>query len=129
MELSTAAFTSIPEVSLAQWRDPSVDRTEFAERVRDICHNVGFFTLVDHGVPREFVDAYFATLADFFALPEDVKASIDKSLSPHFRGWERVGAELTNNRTDFREQLDVSTENPPYGIGVEPVYLRLDGPN
>ena len=49
--------------------------------------------------------------------------------SPHFRGWERVGSELTDNRTDHREQLDVSTENPPYPPDAVPPYLRLDGPN
>ena len=68
-------------------------------------------------------------LQAFFELPEDVKAEIDKVRSPHFRGWERVGAELTDNRTDFREQLDVSTENPPYRADALPPYLRLDGPN
>jgi isopenicillin N synthase-like dioxygenase len=123
------SFTSIPVVSLAEWRDPRADRREFAARVRDICHDVGFFYLVDHGVAQPFLDAYFARLEDFFALPDDVKSTIDKSRSPHFRGWERVGAELTNNRTDFREQLDVSTENPTHGDDADPVYLHLDGPN
>jgi isopenicillin N synthase-like dioxygenase len=122
-------FTSIPVVSLTEWRDASADRVAFAARVRDICHQVGFFTLVDHGVEDEFIEAYFARLKDFFALPENVKALIDKRHSPHFRGWERVGAELTNNRTDYREQLDVSTENPSYGPDAEPPFLRLDGPN
>ena len=124
-----SSFTSIPVVSLAEWLDPSADRRSFAARLRDICHHVGFFSLVDHGVGVAFMDAYFSRLADFFAMPEEVKAWIDKSRSPHFRGWERVGAELTNNRTDFREQLDVSTENPTYGPDAEPVYLHLDGPN
>lgn len=59
----------------------------------------------------------------------ETKALIDKRQSPHFRGWERVGAELTNNRVDHREQLDVSTEHAPYPAAVEPAYLRLDGPN
>ena len=57
-----------------------------------------------------FCTAYFAALERFFALPDERKATIDKRLSPHFRGWERVGAELTNNRTDYREQLDLSSE-------------------
>lgn len=133
LALSTAgqrvAFVEIPVVSLAEWCDPDGDRAAFAARVRDICHHVGFFYLVDHGVPDEFVDAYFTRMKDFFALPEHVKATIDKSRSPHFRGWERVGAELTNNRTDYREQLDVSCEYPPYGSDADPIYLRLDGPN
>ncbi len=94
-----------------------------------MCHEIGFFQLVGHGVPVGFRARYFDLLQAFFALPEDVKAEIDKVRSPHFRGWERVGAELTDNRTDFREQLDVSTENPPYPADSIPPYLRLDGPN
>jgi isopenicillin N synthase-like dioxygenase len=126
---SAQTFSSIPVVSLREWSSPGADREAFAARLVTICHEVGFFSLVDHGVEPEFFDHYFALLRAFFALPAEVKASIDKRLSPHFRGWERVGAELTNNRPDHREQLDVSTENPAYGADVEPPYLRLDGPN
>ena len=110
-------------------RGSDADRAALAAEVRQICHEIGFFQLVGHGVPAGFRARYFDLLQAFFALPEDVKAEIDKVRSPHFRGWERVGAELTDNRTDFREQLDVSTENPPYPPDAMPPYLRLDGPN
>ena len=123
---SAQSFSSIPEVSLAEL---TADRQSNASRLTTICHEVGFFYLVDHGIEQEFFDYYFARMASFFALPEEVKATIDKRRSPHFRGWERVGAELTNNQPDYREQLDVSTENPSYGLEAEPPYLRLDGPN
>jgi isopenicillin N synthase-like dioxygenase len=124
-----AAFAEIPVVSLAGWRDPAADRQALSRHIVRICHEVGFFTLVDHGVEPSFVDRYFAGLEAFFALPEDTKALIDKRRSPHLRGWERVGSELTDNRVDHREQLDVSTENPTYGADADPPYLRLDGPN
>jgi isopenicillin N synthase-like dioxygenase len=90
---------------------------------------VGFFSLVDHGIPLEFFERLFGGVERFFALPEEVKATVDKRHSRHFRGWERVGAELTNNRPDFREQLDLSTEHPPRDPAAQPPYLRLDGPN
>jgi isopenicillin N synthase-like dioxygenase len=125
----TLVFTTIPVVDLSRWHGNDADRAALAGDVRAVCHDVGFFHLVGHGVPASFVDDYFDALQRFFALPEATKARIDKARSRHFRGWERVGAELTNNRTDYREQLDVSTENPPYPPDVEPVYLRLDGPN
>jgi isopenicillin N synthase-like dioxygenase len=118
------SFTEIPEVDLSR-----ADRAAHADEVRQICHEIGFFQLVGHGVPDGFRTRYFDLLRAFFELPDDVKAEIDKVRSPHFRGWERVGAELTDNRTDYREQLDVSTENPPYPPGAVPPYLRLDGPN
>ncbi len=114
---------------MADWQGPGGDRHAFAKRLTTICHDVGFFCLIDHGVDKHFIDQYFGQLAQFFALPEAVKATIDKQLSPHFRGWERVGAELTNNRPDYREQLDVSTENPVYGTNATAPYLHLDGPN
>jgi isopenicillin N synthase-like dioxygenase len=124
------SFDSIPQVSLAEWRATDADRAAVAARVRHICHEVGFFTLVDHGIEQDWIDRYIAALQTFFALPDDTKAIIDKQLSPHFRGWERVGAELTDNRVDFREQLDLSTEYPPRQVGPDdPPYLRLDGPN
>ncbi|MBU3689965.1 MAG: isopenicillin N synthase family oxygenase, partial [Actinobacteria bacterium] len=54
---------------------------------------------------------------------------IAKVNSPYFRGWEDIGSELTDNKVDHREQLDLSTENPPYPAGTSPAFLRIDGPN
>ncbi len=123
----TPAFVEIPELDLTMWQGPN--RAQFAEQLRDVCHNVGFFLLVGHGVEPGFIDEHIARQDEFFALPESEKASIDKMLSPHFRGWERVGAELTGGRPDLREQLDLSVENPVRGLDLDPAYLRLDGPN
>jgi isopenicillin N synthase-like dioxygenase len=124
--VAAATFTQIPEVDLARWSD---DPAAFADRVRRICHEVGFFQLVGHGIDDEFIERHIAQQRRFFALPEATKATIDKALSPHFRGWERIGAELTGGLPDLREQLDLSTENPVRGLDAEPAYLRLDGPN
>lgn len=127
--MTGVAFREIPVVSLAEWTSPGADRDAFADRLRSICHEVGFFRLVDHGVSPAFVNEYFDALRRFFALPEAVKARIDKAHSPWFRGWERVGAELTDQRVDHREQVDVWTELTPHPRGVVPAYLRLEGPN
>jgi isopenicillin N synthase-like dioxygenase len=127
--IGSGVFTELPEVDLSRWDGDLVDRSELADAVRLICHHLGFFQLVGHGVPDEFRTRYFWLLQRFFDLPEADKARIDKIHSRHFRGWERVGAELTDNRVDYREQLDVSTENPPYPADAMPPYLRLDGPN
>ena len=130
---SPATFVSIPEVDLSTWHD-GVDtgadaRAEIADRVRAICHEIGFFQLVGHGIEAEFIDRHIEFQRRFFALTEDEKSLIDKAFSPHFRGWERVGAELTGGLPDMREQLDLSVENPVRGLDLEPAFLRLDGPN
>ncbi|MFM8531466.1 MAG: isopenicillin N synthase family dioxygenase [Ilumatobacteraceae bacterium] len=123
------SFSSIPVMSMAPWRGASDERRAFVDELRRACHEVGFFLLVDHGIEREWFDDYFALVRRFFALPDDVKARIEKIGSAHFRGWERIGSELTDNKVDFREQVDCSTEWQPYPNGVEPAYLRIDGPN
>jgi isopenicillin N synthase-like dioxygenase len=123
------AFQEIPTVSLAGWTDAGGDHAAFADRLRGICHEVGFFQLIDHGVDPTFVDDYFSAMERFFALPDELKATIDKINSPWFRGWERIGAELTDNNVDHREQIDVWTEHAPAAGPVDPPYLRLEGPN
>ena len=125
------SFEQIPLLSLARWRaDDAAQRAAFADDLCTTCHDVGFLRLVDHGVDPAFLDDWFAALEAFFALGDETKASIDKAASPWFRGWERVGAELTDARTDHREQIDVWTELPPRDPrDVDPTYLRLEGPN
>jgi isopenicillin N synthase-like dioxygenase len=124
-----APFREIPIVSLRDWAAAGADRSAFADRLCSICHEIGFFRLVDHGIDPSFLDRYFASMRAFFDLPEATKARIDKVRSPWFRGWERVGAELTDHRVDHREQVDIWTELDAQPGDVDPVYLRLEGPN
>lgn len=102
---------------------------QLAEDLRDICHQVGFFVVTNHGVPKRVVDETFRLGKDLFALPLEQKQLIDKRQSAYFRGWEAEGAEYTNNNPDIREQLDLWTEHPARARDVEPAYLRLLGPN
>ncbi|MEZ5231157.1 MAG: 2-oxoglutarate and iron-dependent oxygenase domain-containing protein [Acidimicrobiales bacterium] len=125
----TTTAPAIPVLDLRRWDADTTERAALAAEMGRVCHEVGFFYAEGHGVDDAFLERYFGALQAFFALPEEVKARIDKRHSPHFRGWERIGAELTNNRPDHREQLDVSTENPPYERGADPAFLHLAGPN
>ena len=119
----------LPVVSLALWDNPGTDRQQYAAEIAQACHTVGFISLVDHGVSQATIDGFMGLLKRFFALPTESKALIEKTNSRYFRGWERVGSELTDNRVDYREQIDLSSEHEAYAIDVEPVYLRLQGPN
>ena len=120
-------FTKIPVVDLAA--ESRAGTTELAQKLGQICHEVGFFLVVNHGVPQSLTDTAFAKSAEFFALSAEQKLSIDKRESRHFRGWEPVGAESTNSRPDIREQIDFWTAHQPREADVDPKYLRLLGPN
>ena len=99
-----------------------------ASTIGDICHSIGFFYVVNHAISDDICRRYLLMTKKFFALPESVKTALDKTNSPHYRGWERLGSELTNNQIDYREQLDLGVDSPPVR-NPDPYYLRLIGPN
>lgn len=100
---------------------------QFRLQLRAATHDVGFFHL-RHGIPAEVTDELFATARRFFALPAEDKAAVEMRRSPWFRGYTRVGGELTQGVADLREQIDIGPEREPRAA-AQPAYLRLDGPN
>lgn len=76
---------AIPTVSLADF-DRRIDQIT-AELV-EAAENVGFFSIVDHGISQQEVDDIFAQSARFFSLPDDVKEKVPFS-SAHNAGWEK----------------------------------------
>jgi len=107
--------------------DAQTDPTGFRTRLREAAHDHGFFYLVGHGVPREQMQRVLRLAREFFALPVAEKNEISQLKSPQFRGYSRIGGELTNGRVDWREQIDIGPERPviPGAQG----YWRLQGPN
>jgi isopenicillin N synthase-like dioxygenase len=76
------------------------------------------------------VDRVMTTFRAFFDLPEVEKMAIENLKSPYFRGYTRVGIELTQGRVDWREQIDIGPERAAVDPGMSDVdYLRLEGPN
>jgi len=119
----------IPVIDLAPWfTGNSRHRLALCKRIGQVGHEVGFFYIVNHGVPETATCAYLAALKAFFALPPETKQSIDKHNSPQFRGWEGTGSELTNNRIDYREQLDIGVDREAVA-NPDPYYMALIGPN
>ncbi|WP_420452554.1 isopenicillin N synthase family dioxygenase [Ilumatobacter sp.] len=122
-------FDEIPILGLGAIDGTDAERRELADRFCRICHEIGFLVVTDHGVDPSVVDDVFALMSEVFALDDADKARIDKVRSPHFRGWEAVGSEHTNNRVDVREQIDTWTEWPVSDDPDAPIDSRLLGPN
>ena len=119
----------IPTIDLGPLRGTPAEQQELAEELTAVYHDIGFAVLVNHGLPAGYLDRVVAMMADFFARPDEEKLLIDKRESRHFRGWEAVGTEFTNNRPDIREQIDIWSELPALEADIEPEFLRLLGPN
>ena len=107
--------------------DADANPASFRSRLREAAHDSGFFYLVGHGVPQTQFDELLGLARQFFALPVDTKNEISQFKSPQFRGYSRLGGELTNGSVDWREQIDIGPERQVID-GAEG-YWRLQGPN
>ncbi|MBO1750286.1 isopenicillin N synthase family oxygenase [Actinotalea sp. BY-33] len=120
---------TLPVLDLSRADDPATAE-DFATSLREATHDYGFFYLVGHGAGRDLTRRVIEVAREFFALPEQDKFAIENTASPHFRGYTRVGGELTQGKVDWREQIDIGPERPvlPTGPG-HPPYNVLQGPN
>ncbi|MCL3862366.1 isopenicillin N synthase family oxygenase [Actinotalea sp. K2] len=122
-------LSSLPVLDLSHADDPATAE-QFRTALREATHTHGFFYLVGHGASRELTERVIAVAREFFSLPTHEKLSIENTHSPHFRGYTRVGGELTQGKVDWREQIDVGPERDALPTGPEhPAYNVLQGPN
>ncbi|RPB01962.1 Clavaminate synthase-like protein [Choiromyces venosus 120613-1] len=122
--------TSIPILDLPLASNPEV-RQELLSRLKSALFETGFLYIVNHGIPQSTLSALTSRLPALFSLPDHVKAAVSKRHSPHFLGYSGFAEEITQGKTDLREQFDFATE-PPVVWGrndQDKLYWRLRGPN
>ncbi|WP_298038165.1 2-oxoglutarate and iron-dependent oxygenase domain-containing protein [uncultured Microbacterium sp.] len=121
------ADLNLPILDLSELDRGPEAAARFRDDLRNATHEVGFFYLTGTGVPTELLRRLQKASRDFFALPEADKLAIENTRSPHFRGYTRIGGELTAGKVDWREQIDIGPEADAVEGG--PDYNRLIGPN
>ncbi|HEV7956062.1 MAG: oxidoreductase [Microbacteriaceae bacterium] len=129
MTTSAPAHT-LPVLDLSRLDAGDAEAHAFRAELREATHEFGFFYLTGHGVATELMDRVIRTSREFFDLPEADKMAIENLKSPHFRGYTRVGGELTQGKVDWREQIDIGPEREAIEKGPETAdYFVLEGPN
>lgn len=75
-----APSVSIPVIDFSKWTSPSSpeDRLVIAKELADACHNVGFVSIINHGVSPELLEEAFGMSKKLFDLKTE-----DKMLAPH----------------------------------------------
>jgi isopenicillin N synthase-like dioxygenase len=66
----------VPRIDVGALLDGSLDSSasrDVQRQIRTACCEIGFMTVVGHGVPRERIEAAVAAAERFFALPEEAK--------------------------------------------------------
>jgi isopenicillin N synthase-like dioxygenase len=117
------SVTALPVVDLR------ASSGQLRSSLREAAHGVGFFYLIGHDVPETLVSRVLDAARELFALPQADKDAVAMVRSPHFRGYTRLGGELTLGEVDWREQIDIGQERPSIGGPGKPDYLWLQGPN
>ncbi len=125
------AAHTIPVLRFDEARGPGgAFDPDFLRRLRTALHEVGFLQLTHFGAEPGQI-AELTTAADrFFALPLADRLALDNRRSPHFRGYTRLGHEITAGHPDAREQLDFGPERPPVPrTAWDAPFRLLEGPN
>ena len=119
---------SVPRIDLA----PLIDGTGIdavARAIDTACREVGFFTVVNHGVDPALCARVADLAREFFSLPEPEKAAVAMRHGGRaWRGWFPLHGELTSGAPDHKEGYyfgrDLDADDPRVTAG-----LPLHGPN
>jgi isopenicillin N synthase-like dioxygenase len=127
------AFSEIPIIDIAPLVDGS-DPQGVAREVGEVCENVGFFYVKNHGIPTDLVQGMYSATRQFFDLPFEVKQRLNVANSgPTLRGYIPPYGENAdpNNTRDLKEAFDYGVDqedvSPFFGPNLMPSESELPG--
>lgn len=127
--MTSTENTRLPVIDLSLLQGDLCQQKQLSEQLRTAARDIGFFYLRGHGIPDELIRAVQQIARRFFELPEADKLSVRMANSPHFRGYNRAGVEITRGQPDYREQFDIGAERAAVNSPDGPAWQRLQGPN
>ncbi len=122
-------FSRIAVIDVRELVAGTAGRFAVAEEIGTACRESGFFYVIGHGVEEALQERLHALSREFFAQEVDVKLRIRMARGGRaWRGYFRVGDELTSGRPDQKEGLYFGSELPPDHPLVR-TGVPLHGPN
>lgn len=98
-----AAAAGIPVIDIRRLDDDPVALGE----IDRACRDWGFFQIVGHGLSDDLLDATYAAMRTFFALPLEEKRAIERTAT---NSWGFYDRELTKNVQDWKQIFDVGPD-------------------
>ncbi len=125
----TQEFSHIPIVDVRDLIAGAPGKAAIARQLGQACRESGFFYVVNHGVDADLQLHLQEQSRQFFALAPETKLRIRMALGGRaWRGYFRVGDELTSGKPDQKEGLyfgeELPAEHPLLKAGTP-----LHGPN
>jgi isopenicillin N synthase-like dioxygenase len=122
-------FAHIPVIDVSGLAGGAADRRAVATQLGQACRESGFFYAVGHGLDEGLQRRLLELSRRFFAQDLDAKLRIRMALGGRaWRGYFRVGDELTSGKPDQKEGLYFGAELPPDHPHVRD-GTPLHGPN
>ena len=69
--VGTTKARDVPRIDMSGFE---ARKTEIADQLWQASTEIGFFQLINHGIPQEQIDEAFTMTERFFALPHETKA-------------------------------------------------------
>jgi isopenicillin N synthase-like dioxygenase len=86
-------LNDVPVIDLGpSFTGGAAGRQKVAEEIRAACEDIGFFTVIGHGVSDQSVDTLLKLAKTFFALPVDEKLKTPQPAERISRGYSRVAS-------------------------------------
>lgn len=124
-----AGFLHIPIIDVTDLLADGSGKTAVAAEIDKACRQSGFFYVVGHGVDAGLQHRLEELSREFFSQPVEVKQRIAMSRGGRaWRGYFRVGDELTSGKPDQKEGLYFGQELPVDHPLVQ-AGTPLHGPN
>ncbi|KAM0806365.1 naringenin 3-dioxygenase [Usnea florida] len=121
------SFDAIPVLDLSLSRHPDT-KPAFLDSLRNALLDVGFLYIKNTGIDDTLIQDVIEQGKAFFSLPEEQKLEVQMKNVPSFLGYNKLGNEITALKTDWREQIDLSTPHP-LPTATSPLYHNLLAPN
>ncbi|PGH19294.1 hypothetical protein AJ80_04047 [Polytolypa hystricis UAMH7299] len=121
------SFDTIPILDLSEALNPET-KPAFLDSLRYALLEVGFLYIKKFNIDEALIRDVVAEGKAFFDLPTEKKLEVEMKNAPSFLGYSRLGNEITRFKTDWREQIDLSTTHPVPGPS-DPLYHNLLAPN
>ena len=107
------AFQDIPIVDFSGFRyGTDTEKLAIGQAIDSALQRVGFFYVVNHGVPQSQIDGLFDQAAQFFALPDADKLKVSIDNADNHRGYISVGRENVDPTAtvDVKEGFDIGSD-------------------
>ncbi|KAK9228328.1 hypothetical protein WN944_021278 [Citrus x changshan-huyou] len=91
--------------------DPGV--SQVVKQLDKACKEAGFFYVKGHGIPESLINDVKNITQKFFDLPYEEKIKIKLTPATGYRGYQRIGENITKGIPDMHEAIDVGLAHFP----------------